>query len=145
MVTFIDNYSRRCWVYPIKRKSDVCTVFKAFKARVELDSEKRIKYFIGYADGVKGYHLWDPTTHKIIVSMDVIFVENQIQKEEGDGTSQGNSEITIALEENSEKEDSDSSEAASAHEAQVPVESEALEISTVNSREERTGMALGVC
>ena len=43
MVTFIDDYSRRCWVYPIKRKSDVFEVFKAFKARVELDSGKKIK------------------------------------------------------------------------------------------------------
>ena len=58
--------------------------------------------------------------------MDVIFVENLIQKEEGDGTSKGNSETTIVQEENSEKEDSDSSEAASAHEAQVPDESEAM-------------------
>ena len=41
--TFIDNYSRRCWVYPIKKKLDVFPVFKQYKARVELESEKRIK------------------------------------------------------------------------------------------------------
>ncbi|KAH9647728.1 hypothetical protein KPL70_025300 [Citrus sinensis] len=43
IVTFIDDYSRRCWVYPIKKKSDVFLVFKEYKARVELESEKMIK------------------------------------------------------------------------------------------------------
>nr|GEW65261.1 Gag-Pol polyprotein [Tanacetum cinerariifolium] len=33
----------RCWVYPIKKKSDVFEVFKVYKARVELDSGKKIK------------------------------------------------------------------------------------------------------
>lgn len=42
-VSFIDDYSRRCWVYPIKSKADVFSVFKIFKARVELESEKKIK------------------------------------------------------------------------------------------------------
>nr|GEY02673.1 Gag-Pol polyprotein [Tanacetum cinerariifolium] len=42
-VSFIDDYSRRCWVYPIKKKSDVFEVFKVYKARVELDSRKKIK------------------------------------------------------------------------------------------------------
>ena len=43
-VSFIDDYSRRCWVYPIKRKTDVFEVFKVFKAWVELDSGNKIKY-----------------------------------------------------------------------------------------------------
>jgi 5'-3' exoribonuclease 2 len=30
-------------MYPIRRKTDVLTVFKTFKARVELESEKKIK------------------------------------------------------------------------------------------------------
>ena len=30
-------------MYPIKRKADVFPVFKVFKARVELESEKKIK------------------------------------------------------------------------------------------------------
>ncbi|GJZ65614.1 retrovirus-related pol polyprotein from transposon TNT 1-94 [Tanacetum coccineum] len=34
---------KRCWVYPIKKKSDVFEVFKVYKARVELDSGKKIK------------------------------------------------------------------------------------------------------
>ncbi|KAH9697272.1 glycine--tRNA ligase 1 [Citrus sinensis] len=44
MVTFIDDYSRRCWVYPIKKKSYVFPMFKKYKARVELESRKKIKY-----------------------------------------------------------------------------------------------------
>ena len=36
-VSFIDDYSRRIWVYPIKKKSDVFPVFKEFKTRVELE------------------------------------------------------------------------------------------------------------
>ncbi|KAH9673800.1 hypothetical protein KPL70_018239 [Citrus sinensis] len=43
MVTFIDDYFRRCWVYLIKKKSDVFPVFKEYKARVELESGKKIK------------------------------------------------------------------------------------------------------
>lgn len=42
-VLFIDNYLRRCWVYPIKRKADVFRIFKIFKVWVERDSEKKIK------------------------------------------------------------------------------------------------------
>jgi len=42
-VSFIDDFFRRCWVYPIRRKADVLAVFKTFKARVELESKKKIK------------------------------------------------------------------------------------------------------
>ena len=44
MVTFIDDYFKRCWVYPIKKKSDAFPVFKEYKVRVELESGKKIKY-----------------------------------------------------------------------------------------------------
>ncbi|GKD85212.1 retrovirus-related pol polyprotein from transposon TNT 1-94 [Tanacetum coccineum] len=73
-ISFIDDYSRRCWVYPIKKKSHVFEVFKVYKAWVKLDSGKKIKClrtdnggeYTGYADGVKGYRLWDPTAHKVM-------------------------------------------------------------------------------
>ena len=42
-VSFKDNYSKRCWVYPIKKKANVCLVFKVFKVQVELQSGKKIK------------------------------------------------------------------------------------------------------
>ncbi|KAE8667060.1 Retrovirus-related Pol polyprotein from transposon TNT 1-94 [Hibiscus syriacus] len=180
-VSFIDDYSRRCWVYPIKKKSDVFSTFKNFKARVEPDSGNKIKCFrtdnggeytseefddfykkegikrqftvantpqqnrvaeqmnrtfsincnklktpmetwtgkpanysnlhvfgsivyvmynsqeiskldpksrkckfLEYAYGVKGYCLWDPTACKVIISRDVIFVENKLQRKEDD-------------------------------------------------------------
>nr|GEW85307.1 retrovirus-related Pol polyprotein from transposon TNT 1-94 [Tanacetum cinerariifolium] len=44
-VSFIDDYSRIYWVYPIKKKSDVFEVFKVYKARVEIDSRTKIKQF----------------------------------------------------------------------------------------------------
>jgi hypothetical protein len=37
---------------------------------------------LGYADGVKGYRLWDPTAHKLVISRDVIFIEDKMQMEE---------------------------------------------------------------
>ena len=46
--------------------------------RAKLDAKSRRCIFLGYADKIKGYHLWDPTAHKIIRSRDVIFVEDQL-------------------------------------------------------------------
>ena len=56
--------------------------------RTKLDLKSKICIFLGYAHGVKGYCLWDPTTHKIVISKDVIFVEVQLQwkKKENDST-----------------------------------------------------------
>ena len=51
MVTFSDDYFRRCWVYHIKKKSNVFLVFKEYKARVELESSKRIKCLRTYNGG----------------------------------------------------------------------------------------------
>ncbi|KAH9740957.1 hypothetical protein KPL70_002426 [Citrus sinensis] len=213
MVTFIDDYSRRCWVYPIKKKSDVFLVFKEYKAWVELESGKKIKclrmdngreytddeflafckqeeavktacyivnrspstaiglkttmemwtgkpadysylhafgcpvyvmynaqertkldaksrrcIFLGYVDGVKGYRLWDPTAHKIVISRDVIFVEDQLQMKDGDdGIVKEKSETVPVCVENN-PEDSDSSEATPEHEEQEPVEFETPEV-----------------
>ena len=222
-VSFIDDYSRRCWVYPIRKKADVFLTFKVFKAQIELEAEKKIKclridnggeytsdefknfckeegikrqftvpytpqqngvaermnrtlldrtramlrtaglaksfwaeavktacyvvnrspstaielktpmelwsgkpanyshlhtfgclayvmfntqeitkldsrsrkcIFLGYADGVKGYRLWDPTDHKIIISRDVIFAEDQLQGAENDSTREESVETT---------------------------------------------------
>ncbi|KAH9652502.1 hypothetical protein KPL70_027122 [Citrus sinensis] len=257
MVTFIDDYSRRCWVYPIKKKSDVFPVFKEYKAWVELESGKKIMclrtdnggeytdgeflafckqegiqkqftmaytpqqngvaermnrtlteriramlktaglpnsfwaeaaktacyivnqspstaiglktamemwtgkpayysylyvfgcrvyvmynaqertkldaksrrcIFLGYANRVKGYHLWDLTAYKIVISRYVIFIEDQLQRrDENDSRVKEKSETIPVYVENNPK-DSDSSEAALEHEEQEPVESEAPEV-----------------
>jgi len=40
--------------------------------------------FVGYGDGIKGYRLWDPTTHKITINKDVIFDESYLIKSDED-------------------------------------------------------------
>ncbi|GKA31352.1 gag-pol polyprotein [Tanacetum coccineum] len=53
----------------------------------KLDLKSRKCLFLGYADGVKGYRLWDPTAHKVVVSKYVVFMEDKIQEnEESDST-----------------------------------------------------------
>ncbi|GKA22722.1 retrovirus-related pol polyprotein from transposon TNT 1-94 [Tanacetum coccineum] len=262
-VSFIDDYSRRCWVYPIKKKSDVFEVFKVYKARVELDSGKKIKclrtdnggeytgdefdtfcrqegikrqfttaytpqqngvaermnrtlleraramlataslgksfwaeavntacyvinrspstavklktpmemwteksvnysnlhifgshvyvmyntlettkldpksrkcLFLGYADGVKGYRLWDPTAHKVVLSRDVIFMEDKIlENEEGDSTTRETTSIPMEK----EFQSNDSFEAAPQHEVNKTNESQAPATCTLNHERRR--------
>lgn len=142
-VSFIDDYSRRCWMYPIKNKADVFPIFagmaNSFWAEAvkiacyvinrspstaidlkmpmemwtgkpadyshlhtfgspvyvmhnaqetsKLDPKSRKCIFLGYADGVKGYRLWDPAACKVIISRDVIFTEDKVQGKENDNTS----------------------------------------------------------
>ena len=42
-VSFIDDFSRKVWVYILKKKSDVFTVFKQFRALVENITGRTIK------------------------------------------------------------------------------------------------------
>ena len=42
-ITFIDDYSRMCWVYFLINKSSVMSVFKKFKVFVELQSGFNLK------------------------------------------------------------------------------------------------------
>ena len=42
-ILFIDDYTRMCWVYFIKFKSEVFTIFQTFKALVENQSDMLIK------------------------------------------------------------------------------------------------------
>ena len=109
-----------------------CPVYVIYNAqeRAKLDPKSRRCIFLGYADGVKGYRLWDPTAHKIIISRDVIFVEYQLQRRDSDSrTAKEKSEIMpVYVKNNIEKKDSDSFEAALEHEEQEPVESKAPEV-----------------
>ncbi|KAE8687107.1 cytochrome P450 71A9-like [Hibiscus syriacus] len=246
-VSFIDDYFRRCWVYPIKKKSDVFSTFKNFKARVKLDYGNKIKCFrtdnggeytskefddfyikedikrqftvantpqqngvaermnitllertramlrdtglekslwaeavntacylvnrapstaielktpmemwtgkladysnlhifgsivyvmynsqeiskldpksrkckfLGYADGVKGYRLWDSTAYIVIISRDVIFIEDKLQRKEDDDSAEKSETTQIHVEK--EVEQGDSSEAEPTHDEQEP-------------------------
>jgi transposase InsO family protein len=42
-VSFIDDYSRKTWIYFLKSKDEVFSKFKEFKALIENLSERRIK------------------------------------------------------------------------------------------------------
>ena len=44
-IKFIDDYSRKTWIYFLKEKSEVFDKFKEFKALIENHSERRIKTF----------------------------------------------------------------------------------------------------
>ncbi|GKC45238.1 retrovirus-related pol polyprotein from transposon TNT 1-94, partial [Tanacetum coccineum] len=197
--SFIDDYSRRCWVYPIKKKSNVQEGIKrqfktaytpqqngvaermnrtllerarAMLATVELktpmetwtgrqvnysdlhifgspvyvmyntqettklDPKSRKCLFLGYADGVKGYRLWDPTAHKVVVSRDVVFMEDKIQEnEEGDSTTRETTSIQIEK----EFQSNDSSEAVPQHEVNETDESQAPATRTLNRERRRPG------
>ena len=43
-VTFIDDHSRKIWVYTLKRKDHVLNVFKQFHALVERQTGLKLKY-----------------------------------------------------------------------------------------------------
>ena len=44
--TFIDEFSRYCWVYFLKHKSEIFGLFKVFKALVENQSGRKLKILI---------------------------------------------------------------------------------------------------
>ena len=43
-VTFIDDATRKTWIYRIKNKSNVFDTFKKWKALVEIETRKKLKY-----------------------------------------------------------------------------------------------------
>ena len=53
--------------------------------------------FLGYANGVKGYRLWDPTSHKVVISRDVIFKEDK-EQEQVDGESTETTTVQVEKE-----------------------------------------------
>ena len=50
--------------------------------RSKLDPRSKKCIFVGYDDVMKGYRLRDPTSHKIVISRDVIFDESSLIKSE---------------------------------------------------------------
>jgi len=89
----------------------------------KLDSKSRKYVFLGYADEVKGYRLWDPTAHKVVINRDVIFAEGKMQMEEYNSILK---ETTAVQMENTQNHTS--SEAAPEPEEQEQTESETSEV-----------------
>jgi transposase InsO family protein len=50
-LSFIDDYSRKTWVYFLKSKDEVFIKFKEFKALIENLSERKIKILKSYNGG----------------------------------------------------------------------------------------------
>ncbi|KAH9669686.1 hypothetical protein KPL70_021889 [Citrus sinensis] len=115
-----------------------CLVYVMYNAqeRTKLDPKSRRCIFLGYADGIKGYRLWDSTAHWIVISRDVIFIEDQLQKRDEDDSSVKEKSETLLVYVKNNPEDSDSSEATLEHEEQESVESEAPEVRR-STREKR--------
>ena len=42
-ITFIDDYSRKCWVYFLKEKSEAFETFRRFKAEIEKSTGEKIR------------------------------------------------------------------------------------------------------
>jgi len=90
-----------------------------FQEREKLDPKSRKCILLDYADHVKNYRLWDPTACKVIVSRDVVLVENELQSEpKKDNTFK---ETAIVHMEEKFKE-SDSSEVELEHDEKEPNE-----------------------
>ncbi|GJR33036.1 hypothetical protein Tco_1109268, partial [Tanacetum coccineum] len=92
--------------------------------------------FLGYADGVKGYHLWDPTNYKVVVSRDVVFMEDKIQEnKECDSTTRE----TTSIQMEKEFQSNDSFKVAPQHEVNETNESQAPTTRTLNRERRRPG------
>ncbi|KAK0593076.1 hypothetical protein LWI29_030396 [Acer saccharum] len=107
-ITFIDDHSRKVWVYFLKHKFEVFDAFKRWKARVENETGLKIKKLhsdnggeykdsdharnkldaksvkctlVGYGEDEFGYKLWDDQNCKMIRSRDVVFNERVMYKD----------------------------------------------------------------
>ena len=56
-LSFIDGYSRRCWVYTMKHKGKVLTLFVEWKKNIGKNTERKIKVLYSYNGGE---HTSDP-------------------------------------------------------------------------------------
>ncbi|GJR00053.1 retrovirus-related pol polyprotein from transposon TNT 1-94 [Tanacetum coccineum] len=141
-VSFIDDYSRRCWVYPIKKKSNVQEGIKRqftiaytpqqneVAERMNITLLERARAMLATASLEKSF--WaeaDPIAYKVVVSRDVVFMEDKVQEnEEGDRTTM-----------EKEIQSNDSSEAVPQHEVNETTESQAPMTRTLDRERRRPG------
>eukprot|EP00253_Pinus_taeda_P027307 PITA_27307 len=121
-----DDCTRFSWVYFLSKKSQAFRYFKEFKSMIENQTGKKIKIlrsdqggeyrldrkkldpkalkciFVGYGTEYKAYKLYNPVTHKVFASRDVIFHE---PIEDGKEDSNSDSHIPFLIELNSEEEE----------------------------------------
>ncbi|KAE8655561.1 Detected protein of unknown function [Hibiscus syriacus] len=95
--------------------------FKDDNKWIEIDENVMANFHLALAD--EGYRLWDPTARKVIISMDVIFVEDKLQRKEEDISAKKLETTQIHVEK--EFEQGDSSKAEPTHDEQELESSEA--------------------
>ena len=81
-----------------------------------MDPKSKICIFLEYIDGVKQYRLWNLTAHKIVISRDVIFIEDQLQMRYGDDSIVKEKSETVSVYVENNPENSNSYKAAPKHE-----------------------------
>ncbi|GJT44988.1 gag-pol polyprotein [Tanacetum coccineum] len=90
--------------------------------------------FLGYVGGVKGYRLWELTSYKVVISIDVVFMEDKIQEnEEGDSIVRE----TTSIQMEKEFQLNDSFKDAPQHKVNETNESQALATRTLNRERKR--------
>ncbi|KAH9646466.1 retrovirus-related pol polyprotein from transposon RE2 [Citrus sinensis] len=77
-ISFVDDYTRFTWIFPLKTKVEAFPVFKVFKAQVEKQLDKPIKCLQsdwgGYSPLHKGYKCLHPSG-RIYIASHVFFYE----------------------------------------------------------------------
>nr|XP_040249189.1 uncharacterized protein LOC120966742 [Aegilops tauschii subsp. strangulata] len=85
-VNFIDDHSRKVFVYVLKHEYQTLEAFKEFHAKVERETGRKLKCVRSNNGGeYRGpfERLWDPVNRKIMRSRDVVFIEDETIKDIG--------------------------------------------------------------
>ena len=93
-----------------------CVRYVQCQERAKLNPKSRRCIFLGYADGVNGYRLWDHIAHRIVISRYISFVEYQLQMRDVDDNTIKEKPETVPVYVENNPEDLNSSEAAPEHE-----------------------------
>ncbi|RVW89047.1 Retrovirus-related Pol polyprotein from transposon TNT 1-94 [Vitis vinifera] len=87
-VTFTDDYSRCTWLFLMKNRAELFSIFQKFYAEIQTqfnisirvlrsDNARAIKcIFLGYSRLQKGYRCYSSETHRYFLSIDVTFFKD---------------------------------------------------------------------